>query len=321
MSHAPEKRKRQSKPASAKSPKPPKDGIAAVLDPEEMHKLDRLVLLSRYVVEGNLAGAHRSPLRGPSSEFADHKAYGQGDDPKHIDWRVLARTEKYYIKRYQDETNLRVYLAVDRSASMDYGSGDVTKYEYACHLATALGYVVVKSRDSVGLVLHSDKVDARLPARNSLQHLNNLVKKLQEEKPSSATGVADALHEIASSVRRRALIVVISDLLDDEEKLAVALAHLRKQHHDVIVLQVLDPVELDLSLKSPCEMIDLENEERMPVDPRGLAADYKKIFGEFLEHHRKSCAGMHIDYRIASTDESPENFIRTYLRERRKLSK
>jgi uncharacterized protein (DUF58 family) len=299
-----------------------KDGIAAVLNPEEMHKLDRLVLLSRYVVEGNLAGAHRSPLRGPSSEFADHKAYGQGDDPKHIDWRVLARTEKYYIKRYQDETNLRVYLAVDRSASMDYSSGDgPTKYEYAVHLAAALGYVVVKSRDSVGLVLHSDQVDARLPARNSLQHLNNLVKKLREQKPSSETGIADALHEIASSVRRRALIVVVSDLLDDEEKLTVALAHLRKQHHDVIVLHVLDPAELDLSLKSPCEMIDLENEERMPVDPRALAADYKKVFDEFLEHHRKSCAGMNIDYRIARTDESPENFIRNYLRERRKLSK
>ena len=120
-----------------------------------MHKLGRLVLNSRYVVEGNLAGAHRSPLKGPSSEFADHKAYGIGDDPKHIDWRVLARTDKYYVKRFEDETNLRVYLALDRSASMNYGSGEVTKYQLACHLAAALGYVVVKARDSIGLFLHS----------------------------------------------------------------------------------------------------------------------------------------------------------------------
>jgi len=135
------------------------EGITAFLNPEEMHTLGRLALRSRTVVEGRLAGAHRSPFHGPSSEFADHKAYGFGDDPKHIDWRVVARTDKYYVKRFEDETNLRVYLALDRSASMDFcGSGEGTKYRYACRLAAALGYVVVKARDSVGLTLHSDKV-------------------------------------------------------------------------------------------------------------------------------------------------------------------
>ena len=300
---------------------PEKEGIAAFLDPQEMHKLGRLVLLSRYVVEGNLAGAHRSPLRGPSSEFADHKAYGQGDDPKHIDWRVLARTDKYYVKRFEDETNLRVYLAIDRSASMNYGSNGVTKYQYACHLAAALGYVTVKSRDSVGLFLHSDKTDVRLDARNSFQHLNNLLKKLQAKVPSGTSGIADALHEIAGSIRRRALIVVISDLLGDEDEINVALAHLRKQLHDVIVLQVLDPVELDLTLKSACELTDLETGERMAVHPRGMAAEYRKVFGEFLEQYRKSCAGLHIDYRLTRTDQSVESFIRAYLQERRRLSK
>jgi uncharacterized protein (DUF58 family) len=300
---------------------PEKEGIAAFLDPQEMHKLGRLVLLSRYVVEGNLAGAHRSPLRGPSSEFADHKAYGQGDDPKHIDWRVLARTDKYYVKRFEDETNLRVYLAIDRSASMNYGSNGVTKYQYACHLAAALGYVTVKSRDSVGLFLHSDKTDVRLDARNSFQHLNNLLKKLQAKVPSGTSGIADALHEIAGSIRRRALIVVISDLLGDEDEINVALAHLRKQLHDVIVLQVLDPVEVDLTLKSACELTDLETDERMAVYPRGIAAEYRKVFGEFLEQYRKSCAGLHIDYRLTRTDQSVESFVRAYLQERRRLSK
>ncbi len=279
------------------------------------------MLHSRHVVEGNLAGAHRSPLRGPSSEFADHKSYGQGDDPKHIDWRVLARTEKYYVKRFEDETNLRVYLAVDRSASMGYGSGEVTKYRYACHLAAALGYVTVKARDSVGLILHSDKTDERLGARNSFQHLNNLLKLLQAKEPSSATGIAEALHEIAGSVRRRALIIVISDLLGDEHAINVALAHLRKQHHDVIVLQVLDPVEIDLSLKSACEMTDLETGERMAVHPRGMAEEYRKVFGEFLEQYRKTCAGLHIDYRLARTDQSVETFVRAYLQDRRRHSK
>jgi len=161
-----------------------KDGISGFLNPAEMFKLRRLALLSRYTVEGNLAGAHRSPKHGPSSEFASHKPYGMGDDPKHIDWRVMARTDKYYVKQYEDETNLRVYLALDRSASMGYKS-DVgpTKYEHACRLAAAVGYVVVKARDSVGLFLHSEKVDVRVDASNSFQHLNNLLKHLQKSPP------------------------------------------------------------------------------------------------------------------------------------------
>lgn len=297
------------------------DGISQLLSASDLARLSRLHLSSRFTVEGSIAGAHRSQLKGVSVEFADYRQYVAGDDPKHIDWRVLARTDKYFVKRFEDETNLRVYLAVDRSASMGYGSGETTKYQYACHLAAALGYVTVKSRDSVGLFLHSAKVDERFEARNSFQHLNNLLKTLQASAPASTTGIADALHEIATSVRRRALIVVISDLLADEEPVAVALAHLRKQRHDVIVLQVLDPVEIDLSLKSACELTDLETQERMAVDPRGLAAGYRKVFGEFLERIRKHCAGLHIDCRLVRTDQSVESFIRAYLQERVRMSK
>lgn len=299
-----------------------KEGIAAFLNPAEMHKLGRLVLLSRYTVEGNLAGAHRSPLRGPSSEFADHKSYGIGDETKHIDWRVFARTDKYFIKRYEDETNLRVYFALDRSASMNYSSGDgPTKFQFACHLAAAIGYVIVKARDSVGLFLHADKVDVRMEASNSFQHLNNMLKYIQANPPGSTSGIAEALHEIAGSVRRRGLIVVISDLLGDEAAVNVALAHLRKQRHDVIVFQTLDPAEIDLSFKKPCELRDLETGERLTVNPRGLADEYRKVFGEFLDQYRKACAGMNIDYRLVRTDQSVETFVRAYLEERRRLSK
>ena len=300
---------------------PEKEGIAAFLTPEERHRLGRLTLLSRYVIEGNLAGAHRSPLKGQSSEFADHKAYGIGDDPKHIDWRVLARTDKYYVKRFQDETNLRVYLAVDRSASMNYGSGDVTKYEYACHLAAAIGYVIVKARDSVGLYLHSDKIDMVMDARNSYLHLNNLLKQLQEHDPEGETDVAEALHQIAGKIRRRALVIVISDLLGDQEAINVALAHLRKQHHDVIVMHVLDPAEIDLDFKQPQEFTDLETGETLSVNPRALAKDYQKIFGEFLETYEKTCASMKIDYRLARTDQTLAKFVQAYMQERIRLSK
>ncbi|MBT3194235.1 MAG: DUF58 domain-containing protein [Verrucomicrobia bacterium] len=311
-----EKRKLPGKPSE-----PRKEGIAGFLNPAEMHKLGRLSLLSRYVVEGSMAGAHRSPMKGASSEFADHKAYGIGDDPKHIDWRVLARTDKYYIKRYEDETNLRVYLSLDRSNSMNYGSGDVTKYDFACHLAAALGYITVKNRDSIGLFLHADKVDMKMDARNSFVHLNNMLKHVQEQPPSSETGLAETLHQIAGSVRRRALIVIISDFLGDEEAIAVALAHLRKQRHDVIVFHVLDPMEIDLSMKHACEFEDLETGKRLTVNPRAMLSDYQKIFGAFLERIQKTCAGLKIDYRVARSDQNLETFVRAYLEERRRLSK
>src|SRR5690348_11972206 len=198
------------------------EGIASFLTPQELHTLGRLVLQSRYVVEGNLAGRHRSPLKGASSEFAEHRAYIAGDDPKHIDWKVLGRTDRYYVRRYEDETNLRVYLVVDGSASMGYTSGTKSKYDYACHLAAAIGYVVVKARDSVGLYLYSDAIDTMMNAKNSFAHLNNALKILGRQKPSAKTATATTLHSIAEAVRRRGLIVLFSDLFDDTEAVVKA---------------------------------------------------------------------------------------------------
>lgn len=304
-----------------KTASPAKEGTAAFLNPEEMNALNRLVLMSRYVVEGNLAGAHRSPLRGQSSEFADHKAYGIGDDPKHIDWKVLGRTDKYYVKRFEDETNLRVYIALDRSHSMGYGSEKTTKYAYACHLAAAIGYVTVKARDSVGLYLHSDKIDLAMDARNSFNHLNTMLKRVQGFEPGSTTNIAEALHQIASSVRHRALIIVISDLLADEIAITQALAHFRKRNHDVIVLQVLDPMEVDLAFKSPGDFEDLETNERVSVNPRQLRKSYNEVFGQFIDQYRKSCSELKIDYRIALTNKPYDEFIRTYMTERQRLSR
>lgn len=308
--------------SNAASPDEKKEGIAAFLNPAEMHKLGRLLLLSRNKVEGNLAGAHRSPLRGPSSEFADHKSYGIGDETKHIDWRVFARTDKYFIKRYEDETNLRVYLVLDRSASMNFASGDgCTKFEFAARLAAALGYVVVKARDSIGLFLHGEKVDVRMDAGNSFQHLNNLLKHVQSHPPAGGSDLAKTLHEVASSTRRGALVVVLSDLLVEEEEIIKAFAHLRKQRHDVIVFQTLDPAELDLSLTKPCELQDLETGEQLPINPRGLTEEYQRVFGEFLAHYKKACAGMNIDYNVVPTNQQLEPFVRVYLSERRRLSR
>ncbi|MFA7174546.1 MAG: DUF58 domain-containing protein [Kiritimatiellia bacterium] len=305
--------------AEVKPREPGAEGIKAFLNAEQMHKLSRVVLQSRYVVEGNLAGAHRSPLKGASSEFAEHKAYGIGDDPKHIDWKVLARTERYYVKRFEDETNLRVYIILDRSGSMAYGSGDVKKFDFACQLAAALGYVVVKANDSVGMFVFSDKIDMKVEPRNSLNHLHNTLKRLQDVKPDSRTNTAKNLHQIAESIHKRALVILISDLLDDEQAIVQGLAHFRKQMHDVVVLHVLDPVEIDLSLKQGFEFEDLETGEKLTVDPRGVAKDYQKAFGEFLEYYRVNCQAMKVDYRLVKTDQPVETYARAYLEERRRL--
>jgi uncharacterized protein (DUF58 family) len=245
----------------------------------------------------------------------------QGDDPKRLDWKVLARTERYYVRRYQDETNLRVYLVVDRSASMAYGSGSVTKYQYACRLAAAIGYVVLKSRDSVGLYVYSNEVDVAVGARNSFSHLNSVLRQLQDLRPADTTATAPALHRVADDVHRRALIVLFSDLFDDPPEVVRALAHFRKQHHDVIVFHTLDPRELDLSFKRGAEFEDMETGARLVVDPRSLADEYRRVLGEFMEQYRRPCAEMNVDYRVVDTGHALDRFVRAYLEERRRLSR
>jgi len=297
------------------------DGISQFLSPSDLHRLSLLTLNSRYVVEGNLAGRHRSPLRGSSSEFTDHRNYMPGDDPKHIDWKVLGRTDRYFVRRFEAETNLRVYLVVDRSGSMRYASGKTTKYDYACRLAAAVGYVTVKAKDSVGLYLYGDRIDAVMGPRNSFSHLNNLLKVLGRQEPGAMTRTAHTLHHIAETIRKRAMIVLLSDLFDEPADIVRALAHFRKQHHDVILFHVLDPAELDFPFKRSVEFEDLETGERLVVDPRTLAPAYRKVFAEFLEEYRRPCAEMRVDYRLVQTDHPPEPFVRAYLSERARLSR
>lgn len=296
-------------------------GITSILKPEDRAKLSRLVLQSRYVVEGNLSGRHRSPLIGVGGEFADHRDYVPGDDPKFIDWKVLGRTDKYYIRRFENETNLRVYLVVDRSASMDYGSHGITKYQYATYLAASLGFVAVRARDSVGLYLYSEKIDAMTGTANSIGHLNEVVKTLQTHRPKHRTHTARTLHQVAESIQRRALVVLFSDLFDDEETIIGGLAHFRKNNHDVILFHILDPMELDFSFAKGGEFIDMETNEKIVVEPRGIADVYREAVDSFLTKYRRSCSEMKVDYRLVNTSEPPETFVRAYLNERRQLSK
>lgn len=291
-------------------------GISAFLSERELRHLHRLTLNSRYVVEGSLAGRHRSHLRGISSEFADHRAYNVGDDPRHIDWKVLGRTDRYFVRRFEDETILRVYLLVDRSASMAYGSGSMSKYTFACKTAMALGYVAAQAQDAVGLFIYSKDVDAVVPARGSLTHLNDLGTILHQHKPASSTATARAMHRVAEAVQRRAMIVLLSDLLDDPETVIRGLAHFRRQNHDVIVIHTLDPVEIDLAPVKAGRFRDMETGETVVADPSVLAAAYRQAFGEFLDTYRRSCLDLGADYRLLQTNQAPDELVRGYLHER-----
>ena len=298
-------------------------GIRAFLSPKQMASLNRLMLNARSVVEGTLAGRHRSAQRGASTEFADHRQYQTGDDLKRIDWKVLGRTDKYFIRRYQDETNLRVYLFVDKSASMDYSSvlERPTKFKYASMLAAAIGYVVLKARDSVGMYIYGESLEASLPCKNGFNDLNNSLTILQNTKPGKKTSGAEVMHQVAETINRRAMVVIFSDLLEEPEEMIKAIAHFKKNNHDVIVFHVLDPAELELTIKRGATFEDLETGERLIADPRALAAEYREVFGAFLDRYRKACSEMKVDYRICRTDESPETFVKAYLEERKRASR
>ncbi|MEI6493235.1 MAG: DUF58 domain-containing protein [Verrucomicrobiota bacterium] len=296
-------------------------GITDLLTPEAMRKLETLVLRSRYVVEGFRAGMHASPLKGASVEFADHRQYVKGDNLRNLDWKVFGRTERYYVKRFEEETSLRTHVVIDGSGSMAYGSGGrLSKYEYACQVAAALGYIVSRQQDALGLTIFDEEIRAHVPARSGSRHLRHFIEQLTFHRPEKPTNTGRSLHALAEMVSRRGLIVLISDLFDKSEEIFRAVAHFRKKMHDVILLHVLDPCELDLSLDRVAEFIDMETGEKLELDPALARLAYKQELQKAIDECRERCAVLNVDYRLVSTAESFEEFIAQYLTERRRMS-
>lgn len=295
--------------------------IGDFLSPEAMRKLENFVLRSRYVVEGTRAGMHASPLKGVSVEFADHRPYVKGDNLRRLDWKVFGRTERYYVKRFEEETSLRVHVIIDGSGSMGYGSdGQMTKYEYGCRVAAALGYLVCKQQDSLGLTIYDNEIRAEVPARSGTRHLRLFLEKLAAHEPKDRTDTGRALHALAETISRRGLIVLISDLFDDPDAVFHAIAHFRKKLHDVILLQVIDPVELELSIPRMAEFVDMETGEKLEIDPGLARLAYKQELQKAIDACRERCAVMNVDYRLVSTAAPFEDFVHQYLAERRRMS-
>src|SRR5262245_8745681 len=283
------------------------------LDPATLAQVSGLELQARHVVEGFVSGLHRSPYHGFSVEFAQHREYVPGDDIRHIDWKVYARTGRYFLKQYEEETNFVTSLLVDVSESMRYASGAVSKYDYACMTAAALAYLLLGQRDSVGLATFDDQVRGYLAPASQPSHLKEIVKVLAPGPGREKTRLAPIFHELAERVRRRGLVVILSDCFDDVPDLLRGLQHLRYQRHEVVVFHVLDAAELDFPFQEPTLFRGLESEPELLSDPRALREGYLDEVRAFLTELERGCRDQHIDYVRLRTDTNLGVALASYL--------
>jgi uncharacterized protein (DUF58 family) len=286
------------------------------LDPAILAKVGFSPLLARVVVEGFLNGLHKSPFHGLSVEFAEHREYVAGDDLRYLDWALYARTDHYYIKRFEEETNLRCTIMLDRSASMSYGTGTLTKWDYSCFLASCLAYLMVRQQDAVGLTLFGARPGAYVPPRCRRSHLRQLMATMVRQAPAGETNVAASLRAAIRKLKRRGLVVVISDLIDEPAETLKALRLLAGHRHDVIVFHVQDATELDFSFQGPALFRDLETGEEMEIDPAALRDDYVRQMQELCDYYKKGLAELGVDYHLINTREPYDRALNTYLNRR-----
>lgn len=290
------------------------------LDPKTIAQLQNIELKARLVVEGFITGMHRSPYHGFSVEFAEHRQYRQGDEIKHIDWKVFARTNKHFVKQYEEETNLRSVIALDASGSMRYASKDnIAKFEYGAYLAASLAFMMMNQRDAVGLALYDSELRKYMPPMSKQSYIAELLKTIGATVPSNETGTAKALDSLAERIKRRGLVIVISDFLDDAESVLSALKHFRHRNHEVIAFQLLDPREIDLKVGAGYNFRDMETGEEMITQSYQIQKEYKKTVEEFIDTIRKGCHEHNIDHHLIDTSMPFDQALRAYLAKRTRM--
>ncbi len=290
------------------------------LKPEVISRLQPFNLKARLVVEGFITGLHKSPYHGFSVEFAEHRQYMPGDDLKHIDWKIYGRTNRHYVKQYEEETNLKCTLIVDSSASMKYASpGNISKFEYASYLAGALAYLMTKQQDAVGLATYDSEVRTYMPPRSRGSFIQEILRTLDNTTPSNETGTAQALDRLAERISRRGLIIIISDFFDDTASILAALKHFRHKKHEVIAFQVLDPRELDFNFGSDAIFKDLETAEEMTTQPFQIQQAYIETMAAFTEELKRECRTRSIDYMLLNTSEPFDKAMVHYLSRRQRI--
>ena len=291
------------------------------LNPAVLAKVGFSPLLAKVVVEGFLSGLHRSPFHGFSVEFAEHREYVPGDDLKYLDWALYARTDHYYIKRFEEETNLRCHLLLDHSASMAYGTGLLTKWDYSCFLATCLAYLMVKQQDAVGMALFGSAPGLYVPPRCRRSHLRQLMSTMIQHAPTGKTDIAASLRATVRKLKRRGLVVVVSDLIDDPPETLKALRLLAGHRHDVIVFHVQDATELEFNFEGAALFRDMETGEEMEIDPATLRSAYVEKMQELCEFYRKGLSEIGVDYHLVNTRQSYDHALTAYLNRRARTRK
>ena len=301
-----------------------KSELSRFLDPTVVSRLGGMELKARLIVEGFIAGMHRSPYHGFSVEFAEYRQYMQGDNIKTLDWKVYGKTDRYYVKVYEEETNLKSTILLDKSASMGFvgdrrsreSSPVVDKLTYGSLLAASLSYMMIRQQDAVSLCAFDEKIRTLLPHRSVRRHLWLMLAELEKTTPGLQTRISPALHYIAERIRRRGLIILISDLMDDPAKILMGLKHFRHRKHEVIVFHILDPRELDLDYRDEVEFRDLETDRRVRAEPAFLREQYSKRVREWVDGLDRGCKGHQIDYNLLTTETSFDQALTAYLNKR-----
>jgi uncharacterized protein (DUF58 family) len=286
------------------------------LHPEAIKKIGRMDLRARHIVEGFLSGMHRSPYFGQSVEFLQHREYVPGDDVRDIDWKVWGKQDRYYVKQYEEDTNMRVTLLVDVSNSMRYGNGPMNKYEYACTSAVSLGYLVLRQQDAVACVAFDESVRNATPHRTKRTHLNSIIQTLDVSEPRDKTDIFPLLRNVSENYAKRGMMIVLSDLLVDRGPLFKGLKLLRKRGHDVLLLHVMDDDELDFPFNGPTRFEGLELPEHLACNPRALREGYLEALHAYLDEVRKGCAKATIDYQLVRTSENLDAALAAFVSNR-----
>ena len=286
------------------------------LHPEAIQRISRLDLRARHIVEGFLSGEHRSPYFGQSIEFVQHREYTAGDDLRRVDWKVWAKQDKYYVKQYEEETNLRATLVVDVSAGMQYGSGPLNKYEYASTVAVSLAYLLLRQQDAVGCVAFDERVRHTVPIRSRINHLQSIITALDASAPRDKTDIAKVLQTVAQDTPRRGLITIISDLFVDRPGLLRGLRMLRQRGHDVMVFHIMDDDELDFNFTGATRFEGLEGADHLNCNPRALREGYLEAMNAFLDEVRRGCSQNGCDYALIRTSQPLDAALAAYLSSR-----
>jgi uncharacterized protein (DUF58 family) len=287
------------------------------LEPQALARVKNLSMVARGVVEGFISGLHSSPYKGFSVEFAEHREYTAGDDPRHLDYKMLARTDRLYIKQYEEETNMRVQVLLDISGSMGYKyAAKITKLEYGSYLTAVLSYLMTRQQDSVGLTTYDTEIRLDMPARSSPRHFNEMMRQLEAIQAGGETSLAETLHKLANRFKKRCLIVIVSDLYDDPDEVIRALHHFRHRHHELIVFHVLDQAELEFPFRDLTAFYDLETNERLQVDPVYVRDAYLEQIKAFTDGYRRACAESQIDYVLTDTTVPYDFMLARYIAKR-----